>query len=350
MTNRSARSIALILSASAWLPSTANAQLLDFESTSTLDRWMYPFNGAPGTRFSATTFGAPRLAGFDDHDAQFIVGFDTSSDIPVGLAANDYRVTSLRVTATISNNNQFRYDPTTDPQASYESQEGGYPNLIADIDEGRPIEIWGLGYRAGFDASTWTETTTFGLSPTIPPAQEARTAFMAVFDAAGNPTEATNNLTEEVDRTPMAVGQIDGLAPGDLVPFDSVVSFDIDLCDAGTKAYLAQSLALGELRFAISSLHFADGGPGGGTSDPLYPEFYTRENPIAQILGFEPTVEITVLTGPIGDYNGDGMRNFFDIAEYIADFNAQEPLADITGDCLFNFFDISAFITAFNTP
>ncbi|MFK7884576.1 MAG: GC-type dockerin domain-anchored protein [Phycisphaerales bacterium] len=340
----------LLVSALACMQSGATAQSIDFESISTLDRWMYPFNGAPGTRFSATTFGAPRLAGFDDHDAQFIVGFDTSVGVPTGLAASEYRVTSLVVTATISNNNQFRFDPTSDPQASYESQEGGYPNLIADLDEGRPIEIWGLGYRDGFDASSWTEITTFGLSPVIPPAQEARTAFMAIFDAAGNPTEATNNLTQEIDRTPMGVGQIDTIAPGGLVPADSVVTFEVDLCDPGTRAYLAQSLALGELRFAISSLHFADGGPGGGTSDPLYPEFYTRENPIAQILGLEPTVELTVFTGPIGDYNSDGLRNFFDIADYINDFNAREPLADINGDCLFNFFDISAFIAEYNTP
>jgi hypothetical protein len=342
--------ITVSLSALACLGCQANAQLVDFGSIATLDRWMYPFNGSPGTRFSATTFGAPRLAGFDDHDAQFIVGFDTNPGVPAGLATSDYRVTSLVVTATIANNNQFRYDPTSDPQASYESQEGGYPNLIPDTDEGRPIEIWGLGYRDGFTASTWTETTTFGLNPVVFPAQEARTAFMAVFDAQGIPTDATNNLTEEIDRTPMAVGQIDGLAPGALVPGDSVVSFEIDLCDPGTRAYLAQSLSLGELRFAISSLHFADGGPGGGTSDPLYPEFYTRENPIAQILGFQPTVELTVFTGPIGDYNSDGLRNFFDISAYITDFNAREPLADINGDCLFNFFDISAFIAAFNTP
>lgn len=332
------------------LSSVAQAQHIDFSSIATLDRWMYPFSGSPGTRFTATTFGAPRLLGFDDHDAQFIVGFDTSAAVPTGLNLSDYRVTSLKVTATIANNNQFRYDPSSDPQASYESQEGGYPGLIPDVDEGRPIEIWGLGYRDGFDATTWTETTTFGLNPVVPPAQEARTAFMAVFDSSGVPTDATNHLTEEIDRTPMAVGQTDTVAPGDLVPVDTVFSFEIDLCDPGTRAYLAQCLSLGELRFSISSLHFADGGPGGGTSDPLYPEFYTRENPIAQILNLEPTIEFTAFAGPIGDYNADGLRNFFDISDFITDFNAGEPLADITGDCQFNFFDISAFITAFNTP
>lgn len=341
---------ATALTTLACLPTLAHAQLTDFASTATLDRWMYPFNGSPGTRFTAPTFGAPRLSGFDDHDSQFIVGFATDGSIPVGLANDAYRVTSLTVYATVANDRQFQYDGTYDPQASYESQEGGYAGLIPDVDAGRPIHIWGLGYRDGFDATTWNETSTFGFNPVVPPAQEARTAFNAVFDAAGVAIDSSNHLTEEVDRQPMAIGRTDAVTPGDLVPADTEFAFEIDLCDPGTRAYLARSLALGELRFALSSLHFADGGPGGGTSDPLYPDFYTRENPIAQILGLEPRVEMTVFTGPIGDYNGDGNRNFFDIADYIADFNAQEPLADITGDCLFNFFDIAAFINAFNTP
>lgn len=338
------------LTALACLPSLATAQLTDFAGTSTLDRWMYPFNGSPGTRLSAPTFGAPRLEGFDDHDAQFIIGFETDSIVPAGLDPNDYRVTSLVVTATIANNNQFRFDPTYDNQNTYDSQEGGYPALVDDEDTGRPISIWPVGYRDEYDANSWNETTTFGLNPVIPPAQEARTAFMATLDSAGNTTDATNNLTAEIDHTPLAVGQAQGVNPGDLVPADTVFRFEIDLCDPGLRAYLAQGLARGEVRFSIASLHNANGGPGGGTGDPLYPDFYTRENPIAQILGLDPTIDMTVFAGPIGDYNGDGQRNFFDISEYIADFNAGEPLADITGDCLFNFFDISAFIAEFNTP
>ncbi len=48
----------------------------------------------------------------------------------------------------------------------------------------------------------------------------------------------------------------------------------------------------------------------------------------------------------------DGALNFFDISQYIAYFNAQDPRADFFpeggGDGLFNFFDISAFIAAYN--
>ena len=330
--------------------SPAAAQLLQVDTTATLDRWMYPFNGSPGTRLSASTFGAPRLEGFDDHDAQFIIGFRTDTEVPTGLAPAAYRVVSATVYASVSNDAQFRYDATYDPQNTYENQEGSYPGLVPDADTGRPVHLWGVGYREGYTLQTWTETTPFGFNPTVPPAQGARTAFSAVFDPSGAAIDISNHLKAEIDRTPLGVGRTDDLTPGDLVPFDTTFAFEVDLCNPGTRAYLGQSLAAGELRFGITSLHPASGGPGGGTGDPSYPIWHTRENPIAQILGLQPRLEIEVRVGSAADYNGDGLRNFFDISAFIADFNAGSPAADLNTDCLLNFFDISAFIAEFNTP
>ncbi|RMH30668.1 MAG: hypothetical protein D6692_01600 [Planctomycetota bacterium] len=338
------------LACAAVLAPSTSAQLIDFSAVASLDRWMYPFNGSPGTRLNASTFGAPRLEGFDDHDAQFIVGFATGAQIPTGLPLEQYRFASITVRATVSNDRQFRYDPTYDQQNTYESQEGGYPNLVPDSDIGRPVELYPVGYREGYTAATWTETTAFGFNPVVPPAQEARTAFMAIVDTDGNATDASNNLTAEFDLTPMSVGQTDSVAPGDLVPFDTTFTFEIDLCDAATRAYLARGLQSGELRFAIASLHPASGGDTGPTGDPTYPIWYTRENPIAQILGFEPRIEASVRTGPIGDYDNNGTKNIFDILAFIDDYNAQSPLAELTGDCQFNIFDILAFIDAYNAP
>ncbi|MCC5822356.1 MAG: hypothetical protein LAT64_06445 [Phycisphaerales bacterium] len=48
------------------------------------------------------------------------------------------------------------------------------------------------------------------------------------------------------------------------------------------------------------------------------------------------------------DINGDGELNFFDVAAFVALFQAQDPIADFNNDGLFNFFDFSAFIAAFN--
>lgn len=339
----------IVVSLAALAPS-AHAQLIDMTTNATLDRWMYPFNGSPGNRLSASTFGAPRLEGFDDHDSQFIVGFRTDGFVPTGQAPGAYRVIAATVYATVSNEAQFHYDPTYDPQNTYENQEGSYPGLVPDADLGRPVHLWGIGYRDGYSLQTWTEMSPFGFNPTVPPAQEARTAFSAVFDASGTAIDISNHLKAEIDRTPLGIGRCDTVTPGDFVPADSTFAFEVDLCDPGTRAYLAQSLAAGELRFGITSLHPASGGPGGGTGDPSYPIWYTRENPIAQLLGFQPRLEIEVWVGSAADYNGDGLRNFFDISAFIADYNSGSPAADLNSDCLLNFFDISAFIAEFNTP
>lgn len=327
---------------------SASAQVFNLGIDATLDRWMYPFNGSPGTRLSASIFGAPRLEGFDDYDAQFVVGFQTEEDVPTGLAASSYRVISATVYAVISNNMQFRYDPTYDNQNTYQNQVGEYPGYVPDSDPGRPISLWGVGYRDGYSLANWGETSPFGFNPLIPPAQEGRVIYMASFDAAGVPTDASNHLKAEIDLAPAAIGRTSVVTPGDLVPADTEFAFQINLCDPGMRAFLTESLSAGELRLAIASLHPATGGKGGGSGDVTYPIFYTRENPIAQIFGFSPHLELEVRVGSAGDYNGDGIRNFFDISEFLNDFNAGRPAADMNTDCTLNFFDISIFLSEFN--
>ncbi|MEM9373140.1 MAG: cytochrome c peroxidase, partial [Planctomycetota bacterium] len=54
-------------------------------------------------------------------------------------------------------------------------------------------------------------------------------------------------------------------------------------------------------------------------------------------------------TGCLADYNRDQLVNFFDIADFIAGYNAQDRNADIaTPIGAFNFFDIADFIAAYN--
>ncbi|MCC5823678.1 MAG: FG-GAP-like repeat-containing protein [Phycisphaerales bacterium] len=48
------------------------------------------------------------------------------------------------------------------------------------------------------------------------------------------------------------------------------------------------------------------------------------------------------------DLNGDGVVNFFDLAIYIALFNAGDPDADLNNDGQLNFFDLAAYLTLFN--
>jgi len=308
----------------------------------TLDRWNYPFNGSPGFRLSASTFGAPTLDGFDDHDAQFVVGFATIDDIPAGLDPSSYRVLSAQVTITNTNGDTFRYDPTYDTHDTYL-----YLDDSLDTDPGRPIHLWAMGYRNGFDQTSWGEHTVFGGAPVVEPTQGARNAFAAYFPIDDTAVDISNNVKEQFDPTPLAIAQSDAVAVGDLVPENTTFTFDIGLCDSRVRDYLANGLSLGEVRFTVSSMHDAEGGPDGGQGDILYPFWYTRENPVAQLLGYAPTLHLRVRIGSAGDFNGDGIFNFFDVSSFIAAFGNGDMDADLTGDCVLNFFDVSAFISAF---
>jgi len=54
-------------------------------------------------------------------------------------------------------------------------------------------------------------------------------------------------------------------------------------------------------------------------------------------------------TGCLPDFNRDQAVNFFDVAEYIGAYNAQERAADLAAPIgAFNFFDVAAFIAAYN--
>lgn len=48
-----------------------------------------------------------------------------------------------------------------------------------------------------------------------------------------------------------------------------------------------------------------------------------------------------------GDFNLDGLINFFDVSIFLIDFNNQNPAADLNNDQQWNFFDVSAFLAAF---
>ncbi len=313
--------------------------------TPSMDRWNYPFNGSPGSRFSASTFGAVELVGFDDRDAQLVLGFATDGLIPAGLEISEYDIVSVRVTITNTNGGEFRYDPTYDTHDTYAFLDGS-----GDSDGGRPVSLWGVGYRNGYDQSSWGEYTVFGGAPIVEPAQEARHAFACDFPGGiGLPRDVSNNLKEEFDPMPMAIGQADTAVAGEFVDADTDFVFDVDLCDPANQAYVATGLASGELRFTVSSLSTANGDQGGGMGDIQYPFWYTRENPIAQLLGLTPRIEIRVRVGSAGDFNGDGVKDIGDVFAFLEDFTTRNPNADLQRDCVFDVSDVFAFLNAYSS-
>jgi hypothetical protein len=242
-----------------------------------LDRWMYPFAFTGGTRNLSPTFGAVGTPGFDNRDAQFIIAFETSSAVPTAQGAASYQINSATVRAMVGAPSGFEYDATYDAFRTYLPDTD--PEALDDADVGRPIELFGVGFRNGYTRLSFAandnqppgfeESSPFG-------AQDARTrnAYPLSFVSAGAGIDISNNVDDRIESHPWAIGNA-SLAPGAPVADNTTFTFAIDLSSADVRNYLQQGLNDGSLGFAISSLHAASQAGG-----PPVPQFLTRENTV----------------------------------------------------------------------
>lgn len=264
----------------------------------TLDRWMYPFNGMPGSRSAASTFGSTGDdTGVDTRHGQFLLGWNTASLVPTNAGPVNYLVRRAVVSILVKNDRKFALDPTHDSWRTFLPVE--HPLHLDDADAGAPVELFGAGFRNGFAEATFLENSAFGSS-----AAGGRNAFATSYDTNGVFVDVGNNVGKTpaqfapFEAWPFAVGDVAGLAPGVLVPVDSLMRFEIDLTDPLVVGYLQRGLDAGRLRFMVSSLHGASFG-----GEQSYPDFHTRES-----LGGEPPVldlEVTVVSAT--DSDGDGV-------------------------------------------
>ncbi|XVJ58782.1 MAG: hypothetical protein HEQ23_05020 [Tepidisphaera sp.] len=323
----------------------ANAQVIDVSFTRpSADRWMYPFNFSRGAEQRAPTFGAILQAGFDDRDAQFLLGFTTGGANPLvtpGLGVANYCVMSARLTVVVASDLEAVYDPTADSFTSLLPE--GDPRRTIDTDLGRPVELFGAGYRNGWTLESFQESSAFGGVPEVDPAEGARNVFASVIDEAGVATDVSRQVRQGFDAVPLAIATTDEVAPGDHVPAGTVMTFDLSPCDPSVQRYLADALNRGKINLIVSSLAPADGGPGGGTGERVYPTFYTKENPV----NLPATLTLTVRVGDPADFNGDGFVDFFDYDAFVGAFESGGEGADFNMDCFIDFFDYDAFVEAF---
>jgi hypothetical protein len=322
----------------------AQAQTIDVSfSRPTLDRWMYPFNFSRGGEATAPIFGAILQPGFDDRDSQFLLGFRTenaSPAVPAGLGVDSYRILSARVTVTVANELEARYDPTFDSFTSLLPE--GDPRRTIDADLGRPAEVFACGYRNGWTPETFLESSTFGGTPVVEPAEGARNVFAAAVDEQGVATDVSRQVRQGFDATPLAIGTAD-LTPGDLIPAGTVFTFELSPCDPAVRRALADGLNRGRVNLMVTTLEPAQGGPGGGSGDRTYPVFYTKENPV----NLPATLTLSVRVGNPADFNLDGFVDFFDYDAFVAAFEAGDTDADFNQDCFLDFFDYDAYVAAF---
>ncbi|MCI0747035.1 MAG: hypothetical protein L0Y58_16650 [Verrucomicrobia subdivision 3 bacterium] len=241
-----------------------------------IERWMYAHNAAPCDRPAGSVFGTfGDESGVDTRHAQHLVGWDTAMLVLTNRGAARYLVRHCRVTLTINRGNLFAYDPTQDGFRTYfETNHSAY---LPDSDTGQPIELFGVGFRNGFDAASFDQCASFG---TNAPGQ--RNAFASCWSTNGELVDVSNNVgkTNEAfprfEVAPFAIGQTTNAAPGELVPAGAKITFDLNLNDPLVLAYLQTALDSGRLRLMVSALHMS----GGQFGQPSYPDFATHFNEV----------------------------------------------------------------------
>ncbi len=289
----------------------------------TLDRWMYPFNFQPGVRVVAPTYGSfdPR---FDTRDAQFLLGWDTAVLVATNAGPSRYLLRSATVILTsvapLPPVRAFVYDPTHDAYFTYVTN---LPNSTPDADPGRPVELFGAGFRGGFDAESFKEDSAYGPLGPISSGNVSivtRNVFAAMHGEAGGLIDIANNVgqlntnwtAEPFEVRPWAVGATTQVQPGGEVPDGTPIRFEVDFQDPLVRGYFQTALDMGRLRLVVSSLSPAGQSTPGGTGaggGGAYPWWSTKEN----LLYAAPRLELSgTVVGP-DDTDADGLPDDWEL-------------------------------------
>ncbi len=260
---------------------------VDFDEPSH-DRWNYPFNATPGTRARASLFRATVPDQGIDRHGTFVVVFNTSERIPSGRPEGDYKIVSARLRVLTTDNFEVPYDPSHDAVNSHLPED--HNDYEDDKDPGRPILLFGAGFRHGLNVHSWNET-----APYSPENESERSVYPAVVDASGNIVDVTRavDYTDPRELPPFATGCLSGTAPGDRIPNDTWMEFEVDLSEESTVRYLRQNLSRGALALTLTSLN------GGGQGIRTFPEFHTSDSLIGEAPQLTLSVQLVDSTLPI---------------------------------------------------
>lgn len=328
----------------------ANALTVNLSSPN-LDQWSYPFAGNPGGSSYASVFGGYSPTSgfhpdFDNRDSQLVIGFNTATaGIVPNLGQWAYTVESARVSITVESNNSFLYDTTSDSYRIW--LPPSHPDYQVDSDPGHAVELFGTGFRNGFTANSYGENAPY--SPMGSFGKGIRSAFPIAF-VNGHRADVSNNFDQEFDPMPFAVGLNANLTPGQPVPANTVLRFQIDVSQPDIHRYVRRSLHAGMLDFNIASIFPAEQQQSG-----TYPRFFTKENiavqaGIASAARLEITVNISKTPWRAGDVNGDGLVNVTDL---LAVINAWGPCpmcaADVNYDSIVNVSDLLIVINTWGS-
>ncbi|MCH2151599.1 MAG: hypothetical protein MK075_08185, partial [Phycisphaerales bacterium] len=231
--------------------------------------------------------------------------------------------------------NEIPYDPTLDANESFAD-----PNL--DLDPGRPVTLWSAAGRSGFTACDFPEDGPFAIGS--PVGTDIRTVFCQAFDEQTFEFwDVSNSVRDGLDLPPLAVGQIDGLIPGQaILPYDRMV-FEVDLDQIAAKELLfGVDEFCGRVNFVLASWQEPTDMSSG------FHSFFMRENPDV-IFGFAAAAtlsgEIEIVAACPEDIDGDGTVAFADLLAVLGDWNCSTcSQSDVDGDGMVGFSDVLAVI------
>lgn len=361
------------------LPLLAAAILLPAQQTSAqpitvaewtqpdLDSYTYPFVGQRRL-FAEAVFGEYNVEGFvgefDNRGGQIQLGFDTTTkNIPTALNPQDYTIHNATLVGTIGRIvGSPAYDPTDDDVSTYPLV--GRP--ATDPTPGRPITLFGMGFRNGY---THLE---FGPTPIQGPpgfgrsgegyasgmifGQNIRHVYPIDFDESGNPRDVSSNLDEPnqganaFNVTPFAIGTTTDRNPGDIIQIGDRFTFEIDITNPHILEYLQQGLAQGQLAFVLATLH-----PSvfdGVSTEGSYTGFYLSTNGQDAF-----TLRLEYSTGSpcdTADIDNSGQVNISDYFAFLTEFfsklnnpNPGPTPADINNDGVVAIDDYFAYLNIF---
>lgn len=324
------------------------------------DRWHYPFNFTPGLRGLASCFssvGNGAFPSFNDRDGIFYVAWDTGGSIEAGTCPQQYAVESVVVTLThvpgatwipdLTTDEWFTFDVNNDGGVNRDGHPRGSPldrdGESNDVDPGRPLELFGLGFGPRTSYSTWRETDPyFGANENE---NRARDPFPFVFQSN---TRAMLHVEDSVrgahnNHLPLPVGSFTprpwamgvprNYTPGRQdVPFAVRFVVDLDGDDGAVRRYFQEQLRAGRVAVAVTSMQetviF-----GGGQGE--YATFYTKEGVGLHPAARAPSLSIVLgRAGPTGDANGNCTVDLVDAAAFSDCFLGPGILPPETEHCL----------------
>lgn len=263
-------------------------------------------------------------SGSDTRMAQFLCGWDTANFVATNLPLSRYLIRACVTTLVVNDGHDVIYDPTHDALETYFDTNS--PAWLPDADAGRPIELFGVGFRDGY-----YQTTNFvQCSPVGNGLPGSNRVFAISWTTNGTPQDVGNNVgkTNELfppfETWPFAVAQTANVAPGASLNAGDQLTFTLNLADPFVMGYLRSALQQGRVNLMVSSLHQVSGQFG---TEP-YPSFATRFNAALLAPPTTMTLEVTVVRDL--DTDNDGLPD--DWEEFYFDDLSQTATDDFDHD------------------